>query len=186
MAVRSLGPIRDLSSNKKKGQVRLGDKLWDVTLTPTDVPGLFRAHLSADETATRREWRDIGWKGRDGWLHEGNVYLLGNDSGSPADAAVLIRHYLLHQSKALDRMRAEIRAYENLEAMRGVAQRQPISRDVQITVWQRDGGRCVGCGARERLEFDHIIPVAKGGSNSARNLQLLCEKCNRSKGANLG
>lgn len=65
------------------------------------------------------------------------------------------------------------------------AGRQPIPGDVQIFVWQRDGGRCTKCGSQENLEFDHIIPLSKGGSNTARNLQLLCEKCNRSKGGNL-
>ncbi|MBU4140690.1 MAG: HNH endonuclease, partial [Candidatus Omnitrophica bacterium] len=49
------------------------------------------------------------------------------------------------------------------------------------TVWRRDGGKCVKCGSRENLEFDHIIPVVKGGSNTARNVELLCEKCNREK-----
>jgi 5-methylcytosine-specific restriction endonuclease McrA len=38
---------------------------------------------------------------------------------------------------------------------------------------------------RERLEFDHIIPVSKGGSNTARNLELRCETCNRKKGATI-
>ena len=37
-------------------------------------------------------------------------------------------------------------------------------------------------GSRERLEYDHIIAVANGGSNTARNLELRCEKCNRRKG----
>lgn len=62
------------------------------------------------------------------------------------------------------------------------ASREPIPEDVQILVWRRDGGRCVKCGRNERLEFDHMIPITRGGSNTARNLQLLCEGCNRAKG----
>ena len=33
----------------------------------------------------------------------------------------------------------------------------------------------------ERIEFDHILPHAKGGSNSVRNVQVMCERCNRVK-----
>jgi hypothetical protein len=63
--------------------------------------------------------------------------------------------------------------------------RERISKDVQMFVWQRDGGRCAMCGSRAKLEFDHIIPLAMGGGNTARNLQLLCEPCNRGKGPRL-
>lgn len=63
--------------------------------------------------------------------------------------------------------------------------RQPIPDEVKIFVWQRDSGKCVKCGGRENLEYDHIIPVSKGGSNTERNIQLLCEKCNRSKKDNI-
>lgn len=64
--------------------------------------------------------------------------------------------------------------------------RQTIPQPVRVAVWQRDGGRCVECESQDKLEFDHIIPVAMGGANSERNLQLLCENCNRRKGASLG
>ena len=56
-----------------------------------------------------------------------------------------------------------------------------IPKSVQREVWRRDERRCVECGSQERLEFDHIIPFSRGGSNTARNIQLLCEKCNRIK-----
>ena len=32
------------------------------------------------------------------------------------------------------------------------------------------------------MEFDHIIPLSKDGKTELKNLQLLCRKCNRSKG----
>jgi hypothetical protein len=59
--------------------------------------------------------------------------------------------------------------------------REVIPREVKIFVWNRDGGKCIKCGSQERLEFGHILPVSKGGGNTARNIQLLCEICNRSK-----
>ncbi len=63
----------------------------------------------------------------------------------------------------------------------GSLTRQPIPKVVQREVWQRDQGRCVECGSRENLEFDHIIPVSRGGATTTRNVQLLCESCNRRK-----
>ena len=63
--------------------------------------------------------------------------------------------------------------------------RPSIPRDVRVFVWNRDGGSCVECGSRERLEYDHIIPLSRGGANTARNIELRCEVCNRRKGANI-
>jgi 5-methylcytosine-specific restriction endonuclease McrA len=63
--------------------------------------------------------------------------------------------------------------------------REPVPEKVRREVWRRDKGRCVKCGSQEKLEYDRIIHVSKGGANKARNLQLLCEKCNRQKGASI-
>lgn len=56
-----------------------------------------------------------------------------------------------------------------------------ISQRVKNEVWRRDEGKCVQCGSNQNLEFDHIIPFSKGGANTYRNIQLLCEDCNRKK-----
>jgi len=61
--------------------------------------------------------------------------------------------------------------------------RRHIPDNVKVEVWARDGGSCVRCGARDYLEYDHIIPVSKGGANTAKNVQLLCRRCNLAKGA---
>lgn len=64
--------------------------------------------------------------------------------------------------------------------------RDRILQDIMDAVWRRDEGKCVQCGSSENLEFDHIIPVSKGGANTYRNIQLLCEKCNRKKSNRIG
>jgi len=67
------------------------------------------------------------------------------------------------------------------EAREAGESRAAIPSEVRREVWRRDGGKCVKCGSRENLEYDHIIPVSKGGGNTARNIELLCEACNRAK-----
>jgi hypothetical protein len=67
-----------------------------------------------------------------------------------------------------------------VERLDGASTRH-ISRDVRQRVWQQYGGRCADCGATQYLEFDHIVPRAKGGSNAEANVQLLCRGCNSRK-----
>ena len=89
---------------------------------------------------------------------------------------------LERQSQKARRVQRAVALMEQTEALDAPA-RPSIPDDVKVFVWKRDGGRCVKCGNNQKLEFDHVIPVALGGANTARNLQLLCETCNRSKGA---
>jgi hypothetical protein len=60
-----------------------------------------------------------------------------------------------------------------------------IPAAVRRQVWERDRGRCtfVGdgghvCGARAGLEFDHVVPVARGGASTTSNLRLRCRAHN--------
>ncbi len=87
--------------------------------------------------------------------------------------------------QAISKLAELIRAIPSSHVSQKPQTREPIPEDVRHEVWRRDQGKCVRCGGVERLEFDHIVPVARGGSNTTRNVQLLCEMCNREKGARI-
>lgn len=113
--------------------------------------------------------------GRTLWAVNGEFYW--DTDGHTADEVDLI---------AWDRSRRKEARMERLRKIRQRPEaadrpREPIPEAVRIAVWRRDGGRCVRCGADEDLQFDHIIPVARGGATNERNIQLLCGDCNRLK-----
>ncbi len=61
-----------------------------------------------------------------------------------------------------------------------------IPTHVKLEVWQRDAGACVKCGSTINLHFDHDVPYSKGGTSlTAKNIRLLCMKCNLSKSSKI-
>ncbi len=57
---------------------------------------------------------------------------------------------------------------------------------VERAVWERDGNPCTfvsdqghRCAERSGLQLDHVIPVARGGESTERNLQLRCAPHNQ-------
>jgi len=61
-----------------------------------------------------------------------------------------------------------------------------VPNHVKSDVYKRDKGCCQQCGySGDYIEYDHIIPRSKGGSNTVDNIQLLCRRCNLQKGDRL-
>jgi predicted restriction endonuclease len=63
-------------------------------------------------------------------------------------------------------------------------ERKGIGKRLRYQILERDGFRCKLCGTtpkETKLEVDHIVPVAKGGTDSLNNLRTLCVDCNRGK-----
>lgn len=59
-----------------------------------------------------------------------------------------------------------------------------IPFQIKMRVARRDNHTCQECGKHLRdddIEFDHVIPVSKGGSSEEHNLRLTCFDCNREK-----
>jgi hypothetical protein len=130
------------------------------------------------------EWSAFG----DEWFFKDYVYVAKGEHSlsrglySEADIKLFILELYDKQKDKFDKLKnnyimsgKKVTSYE----------RPRIPESVRIEVWRRDDGKCARCGSRENLEFDHIVPISKGGSNTGRNIELLCEKCNRSKHASV-
>jgi 5-methylcytosine-specific restriction endonuclease McrA len=64
-----------------------------------------------------------------------------------------------------------------------------IPHEARKYVFDRNGYQCQSCHEIElsakKLQIDHIVPLAQGGTNDISNLQTLCAKCNREKSAKI-
>lgn len=95
-----------------------------------------------------------------------------------------IRTYLLLHHGAPEAIVAFDEACSEFKAKGKV--RVGISVAQRFAIFKRDSYRCCICGASaeggSRLEVDHKVAVARGGTNSEDNLWTLCFECNRGKG----
>lgn len=70
-------------------------------------------------------------------------------------------------------------------------QRALMTSKLREEIKKRDNYTCCNCNLSIKdepnllLEIDHIIPLSKGGITTETNLQTLCWKCNRTKGAKI-
>jgi len=113
------------------------------------------------------------------YLYQGCIYTIDGPF-SNEEKELLIMEKFDQERKKFERLKYKHKDFIDIKY-----KRPNIPESVRIIVWKRDGGKCSKCGSRENLEYDHIIPISKGGNNTARNIELLCEKCNRAKGAKI-
>jgi len=116
------------------------------------------------------------------WWFQDRLYR-GDSDLTPSDVEALALETQNRKRLQIEKAHALKAMVERLDEH---GRRQTIPREIKQAVWQRDRGACVACGSSARLEFDHVIPHSLGGSDTERNLQLLCADCNRRKGATLG
>jgi 5-methylcytosine-specific restriction endonuclease McrA len=72
---------------------------------------------------------------------------------------------------------------------KGTIKRVSIPKWVKTAVYHREKGRCVFCNTDltglvntlTNANYDHIVPLDLFGSNDPCNIQLTCERCNKTK-----
>ena len=134
---------------------------------------------SEDEPVLLHEYHGL-------WLYKRDAYQVSkslSDAYNDEEIKLLIIDFYDKERRRFERLKNKfVTSNEEREELK----RPRIPEDIRIKIWQRDEGKCARCGSRERLEYDHIVPISKGGSNTLRNIELLCEECNRKKSNKIG
>ncbi len=108
------------------------------------------------------------------WFHERR--------GTPKDQrkAYVPAYRLTPEQKHENKRAANHRAHQ----ARRAAGPAPHKFDVGRMICMQDD-RCTYCQTAlgSKYHIDHMLPIARGGTNALTNLQLLCPKCNMQKGA---
>ena len=90
-----------------------------------------------------------------------------------------IREYISRRTAKPKARARKIESHSNSPEVRPGSHSVPPS--VRHEVFERDGRRCayvspdgVRCCSRDSLQIDHVVPVARGGTNEVENLRVLC------------
>lgn len=122
-----------------------------------------------------RAWRE---KNKDRIAAERKAYRLANEPM----LRVAIRAWEMANPEKMKACR------QNTRAKRKLATGSHTGEDIK-RIYESQRGICINCkikipkSGKHRYHVDHIVPLAKGGTNNADNLQILCRSCNCSKGA---
>jgi 5-methylcytosine-specific restriction endonuclease McrA len=109
----------------------------------------------------------------------------------PAEKAKRIRERQVTRAAKVEVEKSAITRAAKVEVEKSVVKNTAVTRAAKVTryipanikreIWLKAQGRCENCRSTFALEFDHIIPFAKGGLTSKENLRLLCRNCNQRK-----
>jgi 5-methylcytosine-specific restriction endonuclease McrA len=169
----------------------LVDYLYEYTGVPLEKQPKWKQeliNLSKKEPIPEEGPNSLVYEGSSSrtWIYKSKVYEITKEAigaYNNQEMQLLIFEYYENEIQRLENLK---RKYKSPKNERKEFNRTRIPEKIRIKVWQRDEGKCARCGSREKLEYDHIVPISKGGSNTLRNIELLCEECNRAKSNQIG
>lgn len=120
---------------------------------------------------------------RETGMHINEIIELKNIEKQRLEKAIIEKQKREKKKIAQEKIRDFLLKDNNIDRdiFNNIDKNRNIPSNVKMEVFSRDEGICVLCGSNSNIEFDHILPFSKGGSNSVQNIQLLCLQCNRKK-----
>jgi hypothetical protein len=163
-----------------RGGLFLRRRHWFVAsgTPPFEIPDAIFAGMAEDQRESPR-WL-AAFRERAYWWF-GDAFYWTNADYDADDVKALLFARQRQRERELEHAHA-VMAASTSPAQR---QREPISKEVKLAVFKRDGGHCVECGSDFDIQYDHIIPFSMGGASTVENLQILCARCNQAKGGRL-
>jgi 5-methylcytosine-specific restriction endonuclease McrA len=80
--------------------------------------------------------------------------------------------------------RPRMRIFQHNRRAKARANGGAFTHEEWLAVCEKHGNKCLRCGTTEgMLTPDHVVPISKGGTSDISNIQPLCLRCNKVKGA---
>lgn len=91
-------------------------------------------------------------------------------------------------SEGLKKWKAKnrFRVLESIRRRYAAKRTSQVGRVSYAAIYERDNGICHLCGEKpDKIHFDHVVPLSKGGAHVESNIKVACARCNLKKGARL-
>lgn len=112
-----------------------------------------------------------------------------SDAGSPGRSPIPGLENSSFERRADAAERRNAKRLDRQSRRRALKSGVAVGRVVRTEIIGRDGRQCYLCGKTDLLDdelhLDHVIPLAKGGAHSPKNVRVACASCNLSKGASM-
>lgn len=96
-----------------------------------------------------------------------------------------VQDHMSQWLKQRECLRSPLRVYTDIQLVPPSTLNQYARSGVRRKVLERDGKKCLFCGAETQLTMQHVTPYSEGGETTIRNLVTLCNDCNQQCGVEL-
>lgn len=141
---------------------------------------LERARYAADPDKFRKKSRRCYWENPEKYKTYSRNYHFSAGPEYREKAKTRTKKWILDNPE-----RAKANAHISRIKRRGIEAGGAYTAEDVKRILKLQKGRCAYCKIKlgKRYHLDHIVPLAKGGGNFARNIQATCAKCNMAKHA---